>query len=59
MNPEQVKVALGLADKRAVFAKMRPRCPHCDSEQVQLVAWFNNGEFRCRRCRFSFSVEYK
>jgi len=43
--------ALKLADKReAAFKTIKP-CPKCKTEQVQLVGWFDQIEWKCRHCK--------
>lgn len=43
---------------RARAMKPAPRCPLCDTAQVQLRDWsVNPTEWRCRHCRHEFFIQ--
>ncbi|WP_415913237.1 hypothetical protein [Neptuniibacter sp. QD37_11] len=41
--------------KRVTLCKNPPRCPECDTPQVQLVEWINPVEWKCRHCKHKWS----
>ena len=47
---ELIRDALRLADKREKACRSSPRCPVCAAEQVQLVDWISEIEWKCRHC---------
>ena len=47
-----------LAERRDMLRRLTPQCPHCGSEQVQLIDHFTYpAEWRCRDCRRTFMIE--
>lgn len=43
--------ALSLANKRLKYCKDAKPCPKCGTDQVQLVSWINEVEWKCRYCK--------
>jgi transposase-like protein len=43
--------------RRELIQKHQPKCPHCRSEQVQIMSHRNPAEWRCRNCKFWFNFE--
>lgn len=49
-----------LMDRQDFLRRNPPRCPNCDTDQVQLVTNFTTPAWwRCRRCKFKFDHEPK
>ena len=50
--------ALKLADRREHLGRNMPRCPKCDTKQVQLVSYSAaHAEWKCRHCKNYFLYE--
>ena len=51
IDPEFVKRAIELANKREEFCKNAKPCPKCNTDQVQIIGWFDNAHWKCRHCK--------
>lgn len=50
---------LEMVERREMVMRMRPLCPSCRSEQVQLVIWRRwPVVFKCRRCKHQFEMTH-
>lgn len=43
-------------ERRNKLSKNPPRCPMCETRQVQLLEWEALVTWRCRHCRHEWSV---
>lgn len=46
-----LRTALELTDKRETACKLVKPCPKCGTNQVQLVNWIDDIEWKCRHCK--------
>lgn len=53
-----IKQALELSDRREKLCRLKPCCPSCGRNQVQLVNYFvNPSQWKCRECKTKFTLE--
>lgn len=46
-----------MVKRRESFSKMQPKCPQCETKQVQLCDWSTDiGKFKCRHCKYIFDI---
>jgi ribosomal protein L37AE/L43A len=55
-NDDIVQWAIARADKNERVYRIQPRCPECDTKQVQIMD-VDEQEWRCRKCGHTFYTE--
>lgn len=46
-----------LVNRREKACKLRPVCPKCQTEQVQIIDWYTaKVKFKCRHCKHRFEL---
>lgn len=49
---------LELHDRRNKVSAMKPICPRCTTNQVQIINWFTDAVgMKCRHCKYRFTLE--
>lgn len=51
---------IDMYERRMLAMKLQPICSECGTQQVQLTSWETSDcEFKCRRCKYKFTIEVK
>lgn len=45
-------------DRRMKVSALKPICPKCTTNQVQIINWFTDAVgMKCRHCKYLFTLE--
>jgi tRNA(Ile2) C34 agmatinyltransferase TiaS len=56
ISDEQMR---GILKRRDALYKLQPKCSECGSDQTQLMGSQPPAKWRCRRCKYRFTLEPK